>query len=162
MVNKLREHPSFETIAPLLENIGLKLVDFRKEELTNSVFYQIVITNDDHTCGINECAKAHKLLQPRLSLLELNREIDMEVTTPGIQRSIRDFYEFSVFLNRSVRIYDNKISAWIEGILTAVSEDDVTLQHAVIEDTKDIIDEYRISNDRIHKAKLAYAWEKML
>jgi ribosome maturation factor RimP len=161
MTNKLRKHPSFETIFSLLEHININLVDFRKEELSNSVFYQIVITNDDHTAGINECAASHKLLQPRLSVLEKDREIDMEVTTPGIQRNIRDFYEFNVFLNRAVKIYDSKVSAWIEGILSAVEGDEVTLHHAVIEDTKDIIDEYRIPNQRIQKAKLAYAWEDM-
>ena len=161
MINKLRKHPSFETIVSLLENININLVDFRKEELSNSVFYQIVITNSDHTTGIVECAKSHKLLQPRLSLLENNREIDMEVTTPGIQRNLRDFYEFNVFVNRAVKIYDSKISAWIEGILAAVEGDEVTLHQAVIEDTKDIIDEYQIPNERIQKAKLAYAWEDM-
>lgn len=161
MRNKLRKHPEFDTIATLLENINIKLVSFRKEELTNRVFYQIVITNSDYTAGINECAISHKLLQPRLSLLENNREIDMEVTTPGIQRNIKDFYEFTVFINRQVRVYDSKIEAWIEGILSAVQEDEVTLHHAVIEDTKDIIDEYTIPNERIQKAKLAYAWEDM-
>ncbi|NCB00717.1 MAG: ribosome assembly cofactor RimP [Spirochaetia bacterium] len=161
MRNKLRKHSAFDTIAPLLEQINIKLVDIRKEELSNSVFYQIVITNSEHNCGIDECAKTHKLLRPRLSILENDSDIDMEVTTPGIQRNFRDFYEFSVFLNRPVRIYDNKISAWLEGILTDVKEDEVTLHNAVIEDTKDIIDEYRIPNDRIQKAKLAYAWENM-
>lgn len=161
MRNKLRKHPSFDTIVTLLENINIILVDFRKEELSNSVFYQIVITNSEHAAGINECAKSHKLLQPRLSLLENNREIDMEVTTPGIQRNIRDFYEFNAFINQQVKIYDSKIEAWISGMLTAVREDEVTLQHAVIEDTKDIIDEYLVPNNRIQKAKLAYAWEDM-
>ena len=161
MINKLRKHPSFETILSLLENISINLVDFRKEELSNSVFYQIVITNSDHTAGIVECAQSHKLLQPRLSVLENNREIEMEVTTPGNQRNMRDFYEFNAFLNRAVKIYDSKISAWIEGILTVVEGDEVTLHHAVIEDTKDIIDEYKIPNERIQKAKLAYAWEDM-
>ncbi len=159
MKNKLRKDPSFAVIAPLMNSIGLSLVDVRREELSQSVRYLITITNSDSTAGIDECSKAHKLLQTRLSLVENERDIDMEVSTPGIQRNIRDVYEFEVFTGRRCRILDSSKELWFTGIIESCDEVSITLGQTQVEDNKEIIGTHTIPYSQIQKAKLTYAWE---
>ncbi|MDC7246326.1 MAG: ribosome assembly cofactor RimP [Sphaerochaetaceae bacterium] len=159
MRDRLRNDSSFKAIAPILKPIGLTLVDVRRDELSSSVRYTITITNEDHTAGIDECSKAHRLLQTRLTLLENDRDIDMEVSTPGIQRNIRDVYEFEVFTSRRCRIYESDENGWIVGIIESADEHQVTLAQAEREDNKEKIGTHQIPYSRIQKAKLTYAWE---
>jgi len=159
MNNSLRNDSSFKAIAPILQTIGLVLVDVKRDVLSQSVRYTITITNTDHTAGIDDCSKAHRLLLTRLSVLENERDIDMEVSTPGIQRSIRDVYEFEVFTSRRCRIYDTQESQWITGIIEKTDETHVFLTQTQREDSKEDIGAYQIPYSRIQKAKLTYAWE---
>jgi ribosome maturation factor RimP len=92
-------------------------------------------------------------------LVENERDIDMEVSTPGIQRNMRDVYEFEVFVGRRCRILDSNKELWYEGVIESVDEQSVTLGLAQIEDSKEIIGTHKIPYSQIQKAKLTYAWE---
>jgi len=155
----IRKDKLFIDASTVLAPLGVQVVDVRKSESGATLSISIVIKTTAHEVTVGDCAKAHRVLYPRFSLMELNRDIELEVSTPGIQRTIRDIYEFSLFLGRRCRVYDNRRSAWIEGIIQEDRGNCVVLANARVEDTSDVIDEYLIPYEQIQKAKLAYAWE---
>ncbi len=161
MDNKIRQDKLFKELNALLEPIGLLVVDVRRGVQRDGVNVVVIITNPEHKVGVDECTQAHRLILPRLSILEDNRDISLEVSTPGLQRNFRDLYEFTLFEGNRCRVYDNRISDWVEGIIANPGEDEVTLTKAKIGDKKEIFDNYKIPHSAIHKAKLAYAWEDM-
>lgn len=161
MQNSIRQDAMFQEISSVLNPIGLLVVDIRRSDHHDTVHVVTTITTSDHTAGIDECAKAHKILFPRLSLLIGDRNLDLEVSTPGIQRNFRDIYEFSLFAGKRCRVYDTAIAAWVEGIIASAGDDTVELTDAVREDETEVHATYQIPHSRIQKAKLAYAWEDM-
>lgn len=161
MQNSIQKDALFKEISSVLNPIGLVVVDVRKDEHHEVTHVVVTITNDEHSAGINECVKAHRIIFPRLSLLQEDRHLDLEVSTPGIQRSFRDIYEFLLFLGKRCRLYDGQKSSWVEGIIKEVTEDEVILSDTSVEDTKESIEIYHIPYSQIHKAKLANAWEDM-
>lgn len=149
----------FKEVSAVLGPLGLRVVDVRREEHRDSLGISITITTEDHRAGIDECAKAHRIILPRLSVLEGERDIELEVSTPGIQRVFRDVYEFSLFAGKRCRIYDSGKNAWIEGIIEGEQEDGVVLTRVSVEDSTEAVDRYHIPYGHIKKARLAYAWE---
>lgn len=161
MQNIIRNDALFIELSQVLNPMDIFIVDIRRGEQRDTIRVVVTITTKEHRAGIEECAKAHRIIRPRLSVLEDNRDIDLEVSTPGLQRNFNDLYEFSLFTGRRCRIYDLHRSAWVEGIIVREGDGEVVLEQARIEDTSDLIEEYRIPYGQIHKAKLAYAWEDM-
>ncbi len=159
--NSIQNDALFKEISSVLNPIGILVVDARKDEHRDTTHVVVIITTKEHTAGIEECTKAHRILFPRLSLLQGERHLDLEVSTPGIQRNFRDVYEFSLFSGKRCRVYDTKKNAWVEGIISSVEGESVVLTQAQIEDSTEIHTEYIIQYSHIQKAKLAYAWEDM-
>jgi len=159
--NIIRNDALFKEFSAVLNPIGLVVVDVRRDDHRDETHIVVTVTNNEHTAGINECAKAHRIIFPRISLLEGERNIDLEVSTPGVQRIFRDLYEFSLFAGKRCRIYDSSCSAWVEGIISEDNGSEIVLSKARIEDAKEELEEYHIPYGHVHKAKLAYAWEDM-
>jgi ribosome maturation factor RimP len=88
-----------------------------------------------------------------------DRDLQLEVTTPGLQRTIKDFYEFSLFTGRRVRVYDTSKPAWVSGIIKACDDHALTLDEVYIEDGKEMIATMVVELASIQKAKLDYRWE---
>lgn len=161
MENKIVKNKLFIELTALLKPIGLLVVDVRRGVQRDGVNVVVIITNQGDKVGLDECTKAHRLILPRLSILEDNRDISLEVSTPGLQRNFRDLYEFTLFEGSRCRVYDSRIGDWVEGVIEGPSSDEVTLTKAKIGDKKEIIENYKIPHNAIQKAKLAYAWEDM-
>ncbi len=121
-----KDIPYFSDCEPLVENLGFKLVDlnvFRKQDA-----WQIkVIITGKNGIGIQECASVHRILQPRLEVLLASQNIAMEVSSPGINRTVKRSSELSAFTGEQAEIWDADISEWRRGILKEVNETSVTL-----------------------------------
>jgi ribosome maturation factor RimP len=77
--------------------------------------------------GINDCSGVHHAILPRLELAFPGEDLYVEVSSPGIDRLIRDGAEFVHYLGRGVRCYRTDISDWTAGILKAADAEKVTL-----------------------------------
>ncbi|MDR2343700.1 MAG: ribosome assembly cofactor RimP [Spirochaetaceae bacterium] len=97
--------------------------------------------------SINDCARVHRAILPRLEIAFPGQDIRVEVSSPGIERRIKDGAEFVHYIGRPVSCYLTGISAWTSGIL--ISADDT---HIVIKGNDGMTS---LSYDTIAKAKLA-------
>jgi ribosome maturation factor RimP len=78
--------------------------------------------------GIDDCSRVHRAILPRLELAFPGKDLYVEVSSPGINRLIKDGAEFRFYLDRGVRCYRTDISGWTGGILLAVDSEGVTLK----------------------------------
>ena len=67
--------------------------------------------------GTGDCAKAHHSMLPWLEQAFPGRDISMEVSTPGINRVIKDKAELALYRGRGLRVWRTDISDWSAGIL---------------------------------------------
>jgi ribosome maturation factor RimP len=70
----------------------------------------------------------HHAILPRLELAFPGEDLYVEVSSPGIDRLIRDGAEFGHYLGRGLRCYRTDISDWTAGILKAADAEKITLQ----------------------------------
>jgi ribosome maturation factor RimP len=97
--------------------------------------------------GTDDCSKAHRAITPRLELAFPDNDIYIEVSSPGINRLIKDGVEFTHYLGRGVRCYRTDISDWTAGILETADEKGIVLKTGE--------GAVRLEFDIIAKAKLA-------
>jgi ribosome maturation factor RimP len=91
-----------------------------------SVQIKAVVFKDGVT-GIDDCARVHRGIMPRLELAFPGKDINMEVSSPGIDRLIKDGSEFAHYIGRLIRCYRTDISGWTAGILREADEKKIVL-----------------------------------
>jgi ribosome maturation factor RimP len=97
--------------------------------------------------GVEDCTRAHRLIMPRLELAFPGKDIYLEVSSPGIDRLIKDGAEFTYYIGRELKCYRTDISDWTAGILRAADENRIVLE---VEG-----EEIRLSYETIAKARLS-------
>jgi ribosome maturation factor RimP len=130
----------------VLEGLGFRLVELAVLRHRGSVQVRVVIYNGA-SISTDDCSRAHRAITPRLELAFPGSDIYLEVSSPGINRLIKDGAEFVHYLDRGVRCYCTDISDWTEGILKTADEKGIVLK------MKD--GDIRLEFDIIAKAKLA-------
>ncbi len=161
MERRLFEQSDYLTLRPFVEAMGLILVEVSRDSYGSSLRYRVTITTHDNKATIKDCEQVHRMLQTRLTLIEEDRDLDLEVSTPGITRTLKDAGEFVLFTGSVCRVYDSDRSEWVRGIIAPedAAQQSLTLLQAVTEDTREKLASYTIPYSRIPKAKLAYGWE---
>lgn len=143
MENMVSDSDLENIITPLLESLGLNLVEFsvgrhRGDVKMNLVLYKI------GGIGLDELTKAQKLLRPRLEL-EIDRgNLSVEISSPGLSRTIKSQSEYRIFAGRTIRLLVDE--DWIEG--TLMGSDDLSVK--IITDQE----ERSIPLAKIRKARL--------
>jgi ribosome maturation factor RimP len=78
--------------------------------------------------GTDDCSRVHRAILPRLELAFSGKDLYVEVSSPGINRLIKDGAEFPFYLGRGVRCYRTDISDWTGGVLLAADSGGITLK----------------------------------
>ncbi|MGI5172542.1 ribosome maturation factor [Treponema sp. OMZ 840] len=140
----------------LVEGLGYMLIELKIGHTRSAFQIRTVIskpctdkTDDPHTIGVNDCAKVHRLLLPRFEALLNSQDIYMEVTSPGMNRNIKNAAEFALFIGKNVRIWDRDASDWIGGIIRTACSETLDLELSDTGETK------TFAYENIAKAKLA-------
>lgn len=93
----------YTDIAQLVGTIGLKLVDLTVSRHKRSVQVSAVVYAPAGT-GIDECARAHRLMQPFLAERLGTEDYHLEVASPGIDRVLKHGHEYAAFAGRGMRL----------------------------------------------------------
>ena len=120
----------YKECAVLVEGLGYKLVDLKIIPAKTITKISAIVTtvNPDEHMGVNDCAKVHRVLLPRLEELLGTEDTTMELTSPGIEHNIKNAAEFAVFKGRNVRVWDKEITDWIGGKIISADDKSVTME----------------------------------
>jgi len=143
----------YQALEPILEGLKLSLVELtvsrhKAASRPGSVQVRLVIYNgaDGASIGTDDCSRVHRAVTPRLELLFEGQDVYLEVSSPGINRLIKDGGEFRHYLSKPVRCYCTDITEWVMGILESADEEGIALR------TKE--GTVRLTYEIIAKAKL--------
>jgi ribosome maturation factor RimP len=142
--------PLFDSIKPVVQGLGLALVDVSVSRHKRSVQVRAVIYKVG-TVGVEDCSQVHQAILPRLELAFPGQDILVEVSSPGIDRVIKDGSELVHYIGRGIKCFRRDISDWSAGILRSVDE-----THLVLQGKDGMID---LGYECIAKAKLDYSQE---
>ena len=123
-----------QSLEPLIQALGLSLIEF-------SVFHQkgrrgsppgiqlrAVVMSSGASTSLEDCSRVHRLILPRLELAFPEQDLHLEVSSPGIDRLIKDGREFAHYIGRGVKCYRSDISDWTAGFLRAADEEKIVLE----------------------------------
>jgi len=109
-----------------VRGLGMSLVELTQSRHKNSVQIRVVVYKPG-AIGVNDCSRAHHALLPRLELAFPGLDTYVEVSSPGIDRVIRDGAELVHYIGRGIKCYRTDISDWTGGILRSADEKGLTL-----------------------------------
>ena len=141
----------YKECSALVEGLGFKLVDLKiiPAKTITKITAMIASPDPNESIGVNDCAKVHRALLPRLEALLGTEDTTMELTSPGIEHNIKNAAEFSIFIGRSVRVWDKTVTDWVGGTIKSSDEKSVTLE-------KEEGETITILFENIAKAKFTY------
>lgn len=129
MTGQTMEDQLFEDMQPVVAGAGLQLVDLRAQIVKDVLRIVVVIYREDGV-GVDECAEVHRMLGPRMEAMYPDRDLRLEVSSPGIERTIRLPREYRIFQLRGVRVYSKSRQEWVAGIIADSDEHAVTIDRA--------------------------------
>ena len=135
------------SLEPVLNGLKFSLVELGVSKQKGSVQIRAVIYNGA-SIGTDDCTKVHRAIMPRLELTFEGSNIYLEVSSPGINRLIKDGAEFMHYLGKKVRCYCTDISDWSDGILESADEKGIVIRDTVKNEA------IRLEFEIIAKAKL--------
>lgn len=150
----LDSYPHYAESEKLVASLGYHLVELKISPHKGTTHILAVITASDPTVniGVDDCSKVHHTLLPFLEEKLGTDDTYMELTSPGMERNIRNAAEFALFVGREVRVWDKTVTDWVGGKLISADTTSLTLEL-----TKDDVSEQRrISFDDIAKAKFIH------
>ena len=121
------EDPYSEEVIPLLEGLGFQLVELSSANRKGTLHVHLTMYSPDGV-GLDDCAEVYRALMPRLEVLSDNRDIHLEVSSPGLSRSIKSGHEFGLFEGKGVKVLTADTDEWVGGVIATSDEESVTIR----------------------------------
>ena len=115
------------SLKSVLNGLKFKLIELSVSKHRGSVQIRIVIYNGS-SIGTDDCTKVHRAVMPRLELAFPEQDVYLEVSSPGIDRLIKDGTEFAFYTGRAVRCFRTDITDWTAGILESANEKGIVIK----------------------------------
>ncbi len=146
--NSYKNIKYYKECAALVEGMGFKLVELKiiPAKSITKISAMICSSDPNENIGVNDCAKVHRVLLPRLEALLGTEETSMELTSPGIEHNIKNAAEFAIFTGRTIRVWDKSVNDWVGGTIKSADDKSVTLE-------KEGSDDITVPYENIAKAK---------
>ena len=77
-----------EDLEPVLNTMGIALVEANAAVVKQVYNIRLVIFREEGI-SVNDCEEVHKIIRPRLDLIVDDRDMSLEITSPGIDRRIK-------------------------------------------------------------------------
>lgn len=141
--------PYWKDFAPIVKSLGYDLLSIKVTKTGTQANINAVIVHGNCDISLNDCQKVHGALQEVAKTI-FTEGFNMELSSPGIERNIKNAAEFAFFVNRTVRILtesDRDLTLWQSGVIKKVSGDSLLL-------SKENGEESSILYSDIAKAKL--------
>lgn len=149
----LDEMPYYAQASKLTEAMNLHLIYIQVSSSGRSPRVNAVVAKKGNApLNAEELAEVHRALLLRLEALLKNDDVYMELSSPGLERKIKNAAEFSFYIGREVSLYDKTAGEWKKG--RVIRSDSQAVVLSFLDDSGEEKEEtYKFSD--IAKAKLA-------
>ncbi|MDR2376733.1 MAG: ribosome assembly cofactor RimP [Treponema sp.] len=119
--------PLADALEPVARGLKLSLIEITVSRHRGSTQVRIVVYKDGDI-SLDDCSAFHRAALPRLELAFSGQDLYVEVSSPGIDRLIRDGGEFRHYTGRRIRCYRIDTSDWFSGRLVSSDENGIVLE----------------------------------
>ncbi len=118
--------PELESTVAIIQEMGYGVVEAQLRQVKRSIQVSLFITRSEGV-GLDDCTKVYRTVMPRLEVLLDSRDINLEVSSPGISRNIKYFREFSLFTGAKIKVMAEGTNDWVTGVLESADEKEIVL-----------------------------------
>jgi ribosome maturation factor RimP len=111
----------------VLEGLGLALVSLAISRRRGGADVRAAVYKRGGV-SVGDCAAAHRAMIPRLELAFGAERLTVEVSSPGIDRLIKDGVELRNYIGCPVKCWIAALSDWKEGVLEEVAETHIIIK----------------------------------
>lgn len=145
--NELKNNDNLSYVDNLLKQFNLCCVEIDEKTVSGELRIALFLAKcDGSIISSDDLELAYNCLYPHFEEKNKDVEFSLELSTPGMDRTIKDVHEFFVFRYKKIKVLTSSSKDWISGIIKDVSDDHITLD----EDGEDV----KIMIDDIKAAKL--------
>ena len=114
----------FKIIEPVCRGFSASVVHLNTAIVRKTLHIRIVLYKKGGI-NIDACTEISRAVMPRIEVWADERDLNLEVSSPGIGRTLKDAYEFTVFNGEKVRLL--VADKWLEGDIIGADEHRVTV-----------------------------------
>ena len=115
-----------DSVKPIVESLGFRIVELHTAVVRGTTHVDLVVYRPEGV-GIDDCAGIHRTILPRIEVLLGDRDVTVQVSSPGIDRTLKSDAEFSVFAGRGVRVLLTGATEWLAGVIGGAGEQAVEI-----------------------------------
>ena len=115
------EQELLELVTPIVEAMGFRLVELGLHRSRGGSRVHVVIYRPEGV-GVDDCAALSRNLKPRLELAAGLGEVGLEVSSPGLDRVLKDPVEYEIFKGRGLRLWLRDAEDWLDGVNEGVAD----------------------------------------
>ncbi len=145
--NRKPSGPAAEAVDEIVTGMGYSVLEFSAERVKGRTRVHCVLFHPD---GINLDAlgEVHATLQPRLETLLEDEDLHIEFSSPGVERTLKSFHEFTVFAGYEIQVLPADDTQWVHGTIFTADEN-----RCVVRDQTG--QEYTFTPETVKKARLS-------
>lgn len=113
-------------IEPILNALSISIVELVSRP-TKDAFHVRLIIFKPEGISLEDCTQVHKAVFPRLEIELGRRDINIEVSSPGLGRNIKTSDEFPLFTGRNVKVLLQDEREWKTGTIGKASDSGFSL-----------------------------------
>ena len=134
-------------IVELIRSLGYQVAAYSTRTVNSVLHINLIIYKNDGV-SLDDCSLVYRTVIPKMEILYDTRDIHLEVSSPGISRSIKTLKELALYIGRGLSLLVD--GNWIGGILKAVGDRIILVTEK---------GEVELDPREIQKAKLDYTQE---
>lgn len=115
----------FQVIKPVCDGFDVSIVHLSSARVKNTLQVRLVL-HKKNGITIDVCSEISKAVLPRIEIWADERDVNLEVSSPGLGRILKDAYEFSIFTDENVRLLVNQ--EWIDGKIICADNTSVEIE----------------------------------
>ncbi len=139
-------------VEPMLQSLEFELVELSVGLAHRNTHVTIVVFRREGV-GVDDLAAINRTLRPFLERALSTQELNVTVSSPGIDRKIKDRKEYAIFKGRGIKLRLRDETSWVGGVIGDC--DGRTLQLETPDSSMEI------GLDTVMKAKLDHSQEVM-
>ena len=126
----LEHFQHYKECAQIALDLGFFLVELKMTPQKNVVRVQAVVSSTDatKTVSVDDCARVHRAILSHLEEVLSRDDIAMELSSPGMERNIKNAAEFTFFVGKNIRVWSRAESDWISGELLEADSKKIALK----------------------------------
>ena len=84
----------FKNVAQCIKTLDLDTVEVTQSRDKGCTNMRVVLSKREGEINTDDLEKAYNVIYPMYQVLSQDRDLNLEVSSPGIQRNLKDVYEF--------------------------------------------------------------------